>query len=127
MWILFSLTTKEEFYYQCKIPKWMNIFFWYKAKNGTVPLLSLIIAIELYATVPIILTLKYFNPKLDLIALSGYYLFLPCSMVIMPSIMVLDGVANYKKKKRIKAEEEARVKRKKDNWIANNVKKKKKK
>ena len=105
----------------------MNIIFWNKAKNGTVPLLSIVGTIELYATVPILLAMKYFNPKLDLDVLSVYYLLLPWGVIVMPSILVCDWFASYKKKKRIKAEDEERIKMKRDNWIANNVKKKKKK
>ena len=127
VWISLSLTTKEEYHYRYRIPKWMNIIFWNKAKNGTVPLLSIVGTIELYATVPILLAMKYFNPKLDLDVLSVYYLLLPWGVIVMPSILVCDWFASYKKKKRIKAEDEERIKMKRDNWIANNVKKKKKK
>jgi hypothetical protein len=126
MWIFFSLTTKEETYYKCKIPKWMNIFFFNKAKNGTVPLLSLAVTIGLYTTVPILLAVNYFNPTVDLFVLTFYYLFLPWVLIATPFMIVLEGVASSKKKKRIKEEEEARIKMKRDNWIANNVKKKKK-
>jgi hypothetical protein len=127
MWIFFSLTTKQEIHYRCRIPKWMNFIFWNKAKNGTVPFLSLAITIGLYATVPILLAIKYFNPKVDLDILTFYYLVLPWILIVAPAMIVLEGLASFKKKKRIKAEEEARIKMKKDNWIANNVKKKKKK
>lgn len=126
IWIFFSLTTKEETHYRCRIPKWMNIFFWNKAKNGSVPILSLALTIGLYATVPILLAVKYFNPKVNLYVLTFYYLFLPWVLIITPFLTVLDGFTGYKKKKRIKAEEDARVKRKKGKWIASNVKKKKK-
>ncbi|ETA80064.1 hypothetical protein T472_0213855 [Youngiibacter fragilis 232.1] len=125
--ILFSLTSKDEYFYRYKISKRMNIIFWNKAKNGTVPILSLAISIGLYTTVPILLVIKYFNPKSNLDTLTLYYLFIPLVLILTPSIMVMDGLASYKKKKRIKAEEEARIKMKRDNWIANNVKKKKKK
>lgn len=127
VWISLSITTKYEYFYNYRIPKWMNIIFLNSAKNGTVPLLSFVGTIQLCSTVPILLAVKYFNPKLDLNVLSAYYLLLPWGVIVMPSILVCDWFANSKKKKRIKAEEEARIKMKRDNWIANNVKKKKKK
>jgi hypothetical protein len=126
MWIFFSLTTKQEIHYRCRITKWMNIIFWNKAENGTVPLLSLAVTIGLYATVPMLLAVNYFNPTVDLFVLTFYYLFLPWVLIVTPSMIVLEGLASYKKKKRIKAEEEARIKMKRDNWVANNVKRKKK-
>lgn len=125
VWLSLILTSKYDYNYRCRIPKWMNIFFWNKAKNETVPFLAIVGTILLYIMVPLLLIMNYINPELDLGEISVYYLFIPW-LVIMPLILLYDGIASYKKKKRIKAEEEARTKRKKDNWIANNVKKKKK-
>jgi cbb3-type cytochrome oxidase subunit 3 len=125
VWISGATTVNYDYNFRCYIPKWMNIIFWYKAKNGTVPLISLVATIELYATVPLLIAMKSLNPKLDLDVLTLYYLLIPWLLIVTPSILICDWYAGYKKKKKNEADEKARVQKKKDNWIANNVKKKK--